>query len=110
MNGNSTENYTKHLTTTGLLIGTSILVIGLAWGMILYKQPLNLNGLSVIHHNFSALYFFDLVPVIFALAGYFTGRTIHSKLADVQADLESEKSKTKKVRLGKRKIQDQESS
>lgn len=97
MNGNSTENHTKQLTANGLLIGFSVLAIGMVWAIIYYKQPLNLTGISIIHQKFSALYFFDLIPLIFAVSGYILGRNINSKFGDVHAELENEKSKTKKV-------------
>lgn len=97
MNGNSTEYHAKHLTATGLLIGLSVLATGMVWAIIYYKQPLNFTGISVIHQKFSVLYFFDLIPLIFAAAGYFIGRNINAKFSDLHVELENEKSKTKKV-------------
>lgn len=97
MNGNSTEYHTKHLTATGLLIGLSVLATGMIWAIIYYKQPLNFAGISVIHQKFSVLYFFDLIPLIFATAGYFIGRNANAKFNELHVELENEKSKTKKV-------------
>jgi PAS domain S-box-containing protein len=90
-------NNTKFLAIIGFILGLVILLTGFFWAIVFYQQPMNFEGLWVIHQKFNVLFLFDLLPLIFCLAGYFIGYSFNSKFTELHTNLEAEKTKSNKV-------------
>jgi PAS domain S-box-containing protein len=97
MDEQNTINHSRYLSTSGLILGLTILLIGIFWALFKFNQPFSLSGLIDLHKTIPSLIIFDLTPLVFGIAGYMIGRNYELQSSETKRELEKEKQKTKKV-------------
>lgn len=97
MNKLDSLNLSKYLSIVGIITGLVILFIGFWWSLAHFEQPFSYSGIVYLHHQFPALFLFDLVPVIFFAGGYLVGQRYGKYIEETELLLKKEVRKSHKV-------------
>lgn len=97
MKRKSQYNAAYSYSVLGFLIGVGLLAVIIFLGMVIQNRPVSFDLLAEMFRDNPTFWVNLLIPIIFAVFGYYIGNELLKKTYELQTDIDSEQKKSRQI-------------
>jgi PAS domain S-box-containing protein len=97
MNDLNSQELVKRYIIIGIIAGIALLIISYVFSFFFKDITISFSGIYELHRSNPVIWFIDLIPVLFAIAGYLSGKYVSEKIESASQTVTVEREKSNKV-------------